>query len=101
MKFTKKDNIYRITRITGPQANILGVNFKDKNNNRTSNNIKVIAWDFPNMNKIKKKILTSKEEVLSSGLESINQALGTHHITNCLTFIIVHSTTQRIQYIIY
>jgi hypothetical protein len=31
MKFTKKDNIYKIIRITGSQNNILGVCFGDDN----------------------------------------------------------------------
>ena len=60
MGFFKKDNIYRITRITGSQDNILGVGFDDKN--RSDNKIEVIEWDFPNMNK--SIIRTSKEEVL-------------------------------------
>ena len=40
MGFFIKDNIYRITRITGSQDNILGVVFDDKNN--SDNNIEVI-----------------------------------------------------------
>lgn len=78
MGFFKKDNIYRITRITGSQDNILGVAFDDKNN--IDNNIEVIEWDFPNINKT--RIRTSKEEVLEqvlSGLESVNQSLGTNY----------------------
>ena len=31
MKFTNKDNIYRIILITGSQNNILGVSFGDDN----------------------------------------------------------------------
>jgi hypothetical protein len=30
MRFFKKDNIYKITRITGSQDNILGVTFNDE-----------------------------------------------------------------------
>ena len=78
MGFFKKDNIYRITRITGSQDNILGVVFDDKN--RSDNNIEVIEWDFPNIGK--GRIRTSKEEVLKQvlfGLESVNQSLGTNY----------------------
>ena len=78
MEFFKKDNIYRITRITGYQDNILGVVFDDKN--RNDNNIEVIEWDFPNIDK--SIIRTSKEEVLEqvlSGLESVNQSRGTNY----------------------
>ena len=77
MGFFKKDNIYRITRITGSQDNILGVVFDNKNN--SDNNIEVIKWDFPKIDK--SRIRTSKEEVLEqvlSGLESVNQSLGTN-----------------------
>ena len=49
MGFFKKDNIYRIIRITGSQDNILGVAFDDKHN--SDNNIEVIEWDFPNIYK--------------------------------------------------
>lgn len=78
MGFFKKDNIYRITRITGSQDNILGAAFDDKD--RNDNNIEVIKWDFPNIDK--SRIRTSKEEVLEqvlSGLESVNQSLGTNY----------------------
>ncbi len=78
MEFFLKDNIYRITRITGSQDNILGAAFDDKN--RSGNNIEVIEGDFPNIDR--SRIRTSKEKVLEqvvSGLESINQSLGTNY----------------------
>ena len=78
MRFSKTNNIYKITRITGSQDNILGVAFDDKNN--SNNDIEVIEWDFPNIDK--SRIRTSKEEVLKqvlSGLESVNQSLGTNY----------------------
>ena len=56
MGFLKKENIYRITRITGTQDNILGVAFDDKD--RSDNNIEVIEWDFSNIDK--SRIRTSK-----------------------------------------
>ena len=78
MRFTKKDGIYRIILLSGAQDNILGVDFDDKN--KSDNNIEVIEWDFPNIDK--RKIRTLKEEVLEqvlSGLESVNQSLGTNY----------------------
>lgn len=78
MRFSKKDNIYKIIRITGSQDNILGVTFDDKN--RSDNNIEILEWDFPNIDK--SRIRTSKEEVLKqvvSGLEWVNQSLGTNY----------------------
>jgi len=85
MGFFKKDNIYTITRITGSQDNILGVAFDDKN--KSDNNIEVIEWDFPNIDK--SIIRTSKEEVLEqvlSGLESVNRSLGTNYKLSQVSF---------------
>lgn len=78
MGFTKKDNIYRITQVTGNRDNILGISFGTKHS--TENNIEVIEWNFPNIRTT--KIRTSKTEVLNqvlSGLNSINQYLGTNY----------------------
>ena len=95
MEFFKKDNIYRITRITGSQDNILGVAFDDKNN--SDNNIEVIEWDFPNIDK--SRIRTSKEEVLEqvlSGLESVNKSLGTNYKLSKIYFSPFDISTNRI-----
>jgi hypothetical protein len=95
MGFFKKDNIYRITRITGSQDNILGVAFDDKNN--SDNNIEVIEWDFPNIDK--SRIRTSKEEVLEqvlSGLESVNQSLETNYKLSKIYFSPFDISTNRI-----
>jgi len=95
MGFFKKDNIYRITRITGSQDNILGVAFDDKNN--SDNNIEVIEWDFPNIDK--SRIRTSKEEVLEqvlSGLESVNQSLGTNYKLSQIYFSPFDSGTNSV-----
>ena len=40
MGFTKKDNIYKITRVTGNRDNILGISFGNKHS--TENDIEVI-----------------------------------------------------------
>ena len=95
MGFFKKDNIYRITRITGSQDNILGVVFDDKNN--SDNNIEVIEWDFPNIDK--SRIRTSKEEVLEQvlfGLESVNKSLGTNYRLSKIYFSPFDISTNRI-----
>lgn len=95
MGFFKKDNIYRITRITGSQDNILGVAFDDKNKRDT--NIEVIEWDFPNIDK--SRIRTSKEEVLEqvlSGLESVNQSLGTNYKLSQIYFSPFDSGTHSV-----
>ena len=95
MGFFKKDNIYRITRITGSQDNILGAAFDDKD--RSDNNIEVIEWDFPNIDK--SRIRTSKEEVLEqvvSGLESVNQSLGTNYKLSKIYFSPLDISTNRI-----
>jgi len=49
MGFYKDDNRYSITRYTGNQANILGVIFDDENT--SDNNIEVIEWEFPKIDK--------------------------------------------------
>ena len=95
MGFFKKDNIYQITRITGSQDNILGVAFDDKNNSH--NTIKVIEWDFPNIDKSITR--TSKEEILEqvlSGLESVNQSLGTNYKLSKIYFSPFDIPTNRI-----
>ena len=95
MGFFKKDNIYRIIRITGSQDNILGVAFDDKHN--SDNNIEVIEWDFPNIDK--SRIRTSKEEVLEqvlSGLESVNQSLGTNYKLSQIYFSPFDSGTNSV-----
>ena len=84
MRFTKKDGIYRIILLSGAQDNILGVAFDDKNN--SDNNIEVIEWDFPNIDK--SRIRTSKEEVLEQ-------------IINYLKFIFHLLIAEPIQFTIY
>jgi len=73
MRFSKTNNIYKIIRITGSQDNVLGISFGE-------DDIEVIEWNFNNIDK--SRIRTSKEEVLEqvlSGLESVNQSLGTNY----------------------
>ena len=90
MRFSKTNNIYKIIRITGSQDNILGISFGE-------DDIEVIEWNF---NKIdKSRIRTSKEEVLEqvlSGLESVNQSLGTNYKLSKIYFSPFDISTNRI-----
>jgi hypothetical protein len=84
MRFTRKDNIYRIIRITGSQDNILGVSFDEDNKNNSE--IEVIEWPIQEG----EKILTSKKEVLNqvlSGLKSVNESLGTTYKLSKIYFL--------------
>lgn len=76
MGFTKKDNIYRITRMTGNHDSFLGISFaKD-----IEHNPEVIEVQIRNPKK--KKNQFSKDEVLKqilAGLESVNQFLETNY----------------------
>lgn len=77
MGFFKTGNVYRIIRITGAQDNILGIVFSERD---MEEDIEVIEWNFHDLDK--SRIQASKEEVLDqviSGLESINQSLGTNY----------------------
>ena len=99
MRFSKTNNIYKIIRITGSQDNILGVAFDDKN--KSDNNIEVIEWDFPNIDK--SRIRTSKEEVLEqvlSGLESVNQSLGTNYKLSQIYFSPFDSGTNSVYHLL-
>jgi hypothetical protein len=76
MGFTKKSNIYRITKMTGNQDNFLGISFAEN----TEQNPEVIEVQIRNPKK--KKDPPSKDEVLKqvlAGLYSINQLLGTNY----------------------
>lgn len=59
VRFLKTNNIYKIIRITGSQDNILGISFGSKDT--TEDEIEVIKWDFPTIDK--RGIGTSKEKV--------------------------------------
>ena len=90
MRFSKTNNIYKIIRITGSQDNILGISFGE-------DNIEVIEWNFNNIDK--SRIRTSKEGVLEqvlSGLESVNQFLGTNYKLSKIYFSPFDISTNRI-----
>ena len=90
MRFSKTNNIYKIIRITGSQDNILGISFGE-------DNIEVIEWNFNNIDK--SRIRTSKEKVLEqvlSGLESVNQSLGTNYKLSKIYFSPFDISTNQI-----
>lgn len=76
MGFTKKDNIYKITRMTGNYDSFLGISFAEN----IEQNPEIIEVQIRNPKK--KKNQPSKNEVLKqvlAGLESVNQSLGTNY----------------------
>ena len=90
MRFSKTNNIYKIIRITGSQDNILGISFGE-------DDIEIIEWNFNNIDK--SRIRTSKEKVLEqvlSGLESVNQSLGTNYKLSKIYFSPFEISTNRI-----
>ena len=65
--------------------------------NKSDNNIEVIEWDFPNIDK--SRIRSSKEEVLEqvlSGLESVNQSLGTNYKLSQIYFTPFDSSANSV-----
>jgi len=76
MGFTKKDNIYKITRMTDNHDSFLGISFAEK----IEQNPEIIEVQIRNPKKNKNQ--PSKEEVLKqvlAGLKSVNQSLGTNY----------------------
>jgi len=91
MQFTKKNNMYRISRVTGSQDNILGVCFSENN----SSDIKVIQWN----RKDDGKIQTSEDQVLEQvllGLKEANQSLGTSYRLSKIYFLPSESAAGRV-----
>ena len=90
MRFTKKDGIYRVIRITSSQNNILGVSFG------TDNKMEIFEWPMEEGAKIQ----TSKEEVLEQviiGLKAVNEALGTSYKLSKIYFL----PSDRASYSVY
>ena len=88
MRFTKKDNVYRISQLTGSQDNILGVCFS-KNN---SNDIQVIQWN----RKDARKIQMFEDQVLKQvilGLKEVNQSLDTSYRLSKIYFLPSETTS--------
>lgn len=82
MRFTKKNGVYRILRLTGSQNNILGVSFDESNLNQ----IEILEWPVETGSKVQ----TSKQEVFEqvlSGLVWVNQSLGTNYKLSKIYFL--------------
>jgi hypothetical protein len=80
MAFTKKDNIYKITRMTGNHDSFLGISFAENHELKTEQNPEVIEVEIRNPKK--KENPPSKDEILKqvlAGLESVNKSLGTSY----------------------
>ena len=78
MGFYKTKNIYKVTRMTGSQNNILGVSFSEKHIEECE--IEIIEWDFSS--NANEKIRTSKELVIKqvmTGLNNVNESLNTNY----------------------
>ena len=76
MGFTKKENIYKITRMTGNHDIFLGISFAEN----IEQNPEIIEVQIRNPKKNKNQ--PSKDEVLKqvlAGLKSVNQSLGTNY----------------------
>lgn len=74
MRFSKKNDIYTVIRMTGSHNNILGICFTQKDNEP----VEIIEWDLKN----KETIKTSKSEVQSQvfcGLKLVNKYLNTNY----------------------
>jgi hypothetical protein len=74
MRFTKKDNVYRVVGITGNNDHILGICLSEIDDNT----IELIEWDL----EIDEKIQASKEKVreqVLSGLKEVNESLQTNY----------------------
>lgn len=76
MGFTKTDNIYKISRMTGNHDSFLGISFAEN----IEQNPEIIEVQIKNPKKNKNQL--SKDEILKhvlAGLKSVNQFLGTNY----------------------
>ena len=74
MKFTKTNDIYRISRIRVGYDNILGVCFTQEDNEP----LEIIEWDLKNKETIKTSRSEIQSQVLSS-LRLVNQYLNKNY----------------------
>lgn len=112
MAFFKQGNIYGVTYTPSySRCNILGISFADKNSSETT--IEVIECNYPKSDftkylekrmakwdkSEKSKIGTSPEEVLKqvlSGLNWVNQALGTNYQLSKIYYVPSQDGADRI-----
>ena len=86
MRFTKSENIYKITRITGNQDYILGICFDTKDSQEDT--IQIIDLHFPNLDNT--KVRTSHTELLTQildGLNCLNQSLETNYTLSKIYYV--------------
>ena len=69
MGFTKKDNIYKITRMTGNHDSFMGISFAE--NSEQNPEVIEVQIRNPKKNEVLKQVL--------AGLKSVNQSLGTNY----------------------
>ena len=84
MEVTKKDNIYKITRMTGNHDSFLGISFAEN----IEQNPEIIEVQIRNLKKNKNR--PSKDKVLKqvlAGLKSVNQSLGTNYKLSQIYYI--------------
>lgn len=96
MQFTKKGEVYRVSRVTGRQNNILGVSFAQDD----SNNIELIEWPESPLKQYKDSpVRTSAEEILEQvllGLESKNKAFNTNYRLSQIYYIPAENPQDRV-----
>ena len=80
MMYTRTNDIYKIARFTGNQANLLGVSFTENSNDAKTP--ETITWELKNGETIK----TSATEVLS-GLKLVNKTLGKNDQLSAIYYV--------------
>ena len=98
MKFSRKGDIYIVSRITGLEDNILGVIFTSDSDIISSNSIEVIEWEFPNISS-REPIKASKQEIMKQvldGLYSVNISLGTNYQLSKIFFSPFDSSANQV-----
>ena len=91
MLYTKKNNVYRIVRITGSPDNILGVTFGDTKKQSIR------------MTKRNDKVCSSEQEILKqvmSGLESFNQSFETNYQLSEIYFLPSDSARNSVYHLL-
>jgi len=84
MRYSKQGNMYRVSRITGSQDNILGIVFSDNNaaekdaSKNYGEKIELVEWDTKEGAAIKCSGEQVLEQVLS-GLNKANEDLGKNY----------------------
>ena len=91
MLFTKNNDVYKATLISGAQNNILGICFA----NSDSEKIEVLEWTVGKNEPTR----TSKEVVLKqvlSGLDSVNKSLNTNYKVSKIYFLPSDRTSNSV-----